>query len=356
MPQGVLVTWPTVKGAEVHVRKSQEKFVAEFNGLEVIRCSQYACATLNRQTIPILSSLGVPDKSFTDILREQISNYDAAMEDPAKAADLLGRYVDENQITLVIKDMILNGFMNSNAAEPFVHTVLHLWRFWSIKALKEKTRLIIEQSAFVLGCVDETSTLRGHKRSIEGLKKVQVDDLPQIFLQISDPNSETKFRVVTGICIVGRNPSLHPGDIRVVEAVDVPALRHLRNVAVFPLGGDRDVPGMCSGGDLDGDDFFVLWDKRLIPTDWGHAPMDYTPPKPREEKGGVTVAGLMAFFTDYMKNNMLPLIALAHMAAADMEIGGPKSRKCKSFLSSSPILGCGNLVGTCSDRTLTLVP
>lgn len=333
--------------------------MAEFNGLEVIRCSQYACATLNRQTIPILSSLGVPDKSFTDILREQISNYDAAMEDPAKAGDLLGRYVDENQITLVIKDMILNGFMNSNAAEPFVHTVLHLWRFWSIKALKEKTRLIVEQSAFVLGCVDETGTLRGHKRSIEGFKQVQIDDLPQIFLQISDPTSETNFRVVTGICIVGRNPSLHPGDIRVVEAVDVPALRHLTNVVVFPLGGDRDVPGMCSGGDLDGDDFFVIWDKRLIPTEWGHAPMDFTPPKPKEEKGGVTVAGLMAFFTDYMKNNMLPLIALAHMAAADMEIGGPKSRKCKSFLLSSPILGCGNLIRTralCSDRTLIRAP
>ncbi|KAK1825842.1 RNA dependent RNA polymerase-domain-containing protein [Podospora conica] len=313
--KGVLVTWPGVKGTEVHVRKSQEKFEAEFNGLEVIRCSQYACATLNRQTIPVLSSLG-----------EQISNYDAAMEDPAKATDLLGRYVDENQITLVIKDMVTNGFMN----EPFVHTLLHLWRSWSLKLLKEKTRLIVEQSAFVLGCVDETDTLRGHKRSIEGLRKVPISELPQIFLQISDPESETKFRVVTGVCIVGRNPSLHPGDIRVVEAVDVPALRHLKNVVVFPLGGDRDVPGMCSGGDLDGDDFFVIWDKRLLPepTEWGCVPMDYTPPKPRKEEGGVTEGGLMAFFTDFMKNNTLPLIAHAHMGFADLDPRGPKSKKC----------------------------
>lgn len=140
---------------------------------------------------------------------------------------------------------------------------------------------------------------------------------------------EAGYRVVTGICAVGRNPSLHPGDIRVVEAVDCPALRHIKNVVVFPLKGDRDVPGMCSGGDLDGDDFFVIWDPMLLPREWGHQPMNYTPPSPLEAKNEPTVESLKTFFVLFMKNNTLPLIAHAHLATADYEDEGPKHRKCK---------------------------
>ncbi|KAK3363573.1 RNA dependent RNA polymerase-domain-containing protein [Lasiosphaeria hispida] len=315
--KGVLVSWPEVKGTEVHIRKSQEKFLAEYNGLEVIRCSQFSCATLNRQTISILSCLGVRDQIFVDMMNKQVAKYNTAMTDSSEAADLLSRYVDENQMTKTIAGMVLNGFMKTR--EPFVDTLLQLWRSWSIKALKEKARLIVEKGAFVLGCVDETGSLRGHSKAIEGKRNLVKGQLPQIFLQVSDPDNEGHFKVITGLCAVGRNPSLHPGDIRVVEAVDIPALRHIKDVVVFPLKGDRDVPSMCSGGDLDGDDFFVLWDQQLLPlrSKWGHPPMDYTPLPPIQEKGGVKADNLKQFFVLYMKNNTLPLIAHAHLAMAD---------------------------------------
>ncbi|CAB4393746.1 unnamed protein product [Rhizophagus irregularis] len=35
---------------------------------------------------------------------------------------------------------------------------------------------------------------------------------------------------------------------------------------VFPAVGYRDIPSECSGGDLDGDDFTVIYDERLIPS------------------------------------------------------------------------------------------
>jgi len=325
--KGVLVAWPEVKGAEVHIRKSQEKFSAEFNGLEVIRCSRFASATLNRQTITILSSLGVPDEVFVDMMAEQLSNYEEAMTDTSQAADLLSRYIDENLTTKVMEEMIRNGFMESH--EPFMQTILQLWKFWSIKALKEKAKLIVEKGAFVLGGIDETGMLRGHSKQTEGAREVSRDLLPQIFLQVSCPTSQGKCQVITGVCLVGRNPSLHPGDIRVVEAVDVPPLHHVKNVVLFPLQGDRDLPGMCSGGDLDGDDFFVIWDDRLIPKEWGHTPMGFSPPRPVDEKGGPTVDGLKEFFVLFMKNNTLPMIAHAHLATADYEEGGPKHEKCE---------------------------
>ncbi|KAK0656443.1 RNA dependent RNA polymerase-domain-containing protein [Cercophora newfieldiana] len=324
--KGVLVVWPEIPGVEVHIRKSQEKFLAEYNGLEIIRCSQYACATLNRQTISILSCLGVPAQVFVEMMKEQLASYDAAMKDAAKASDLLSRFVDENQMTNVIEEMVLNGFMDSQ--EPFVHTLLHLWRSWSIKALKEKAKLIVDKGAFVLGGVDETDTLRGYSAAVEGRKQVDVGLLPEIFLQVPDPGCDNRYKVIEGLCLVGRNPSLHPGDIRVVRAVDSPKLRHIRDVVIFPRNGDRDIPSMCSGGDLDGDDFFVIWDERLLPKEWSHSPMDYAPPAPLEEPNGVSADALKHFFVLYMKNNNLPLIAHAHLAKADCSDGGAKHQDC----------------------------
>ncbi|KAK3906606.1 RNA dependent RNA polymerase-domain-containing protein [Staphylotrichum tortipilum] len=326
--KGVLVTWPEPKGTEVWVRPSQRKFSAKYNRLEIIRCSQFSCATLNRQTISILSCLGVPDEVFTDMMAVQISNYNTAMTDMPKAVELLNSYVDENMTTATIALLVENGFMHTR--EPFVRTVLQLWRSWSIKALKEKAKLIVDQGAFLLGCVDETGTLRGHSKATEGRRKIPDDKLPQIFVQVPDPKDRGAYRVITGLCLVGRNPSLHPGDIRVVQAVDVPELRRLRDVVVFPLNGDQDVPSMCSGGDLDGDDFFVIWDPKLLPPEreWGHSPMNYSAPMPLVEPGASMAKSLASFFVLFMKNDRLPLIAHAHLATADHEPEGAKHSKC----------------------------
>lgn len=327
--KGVLVVWEDATGLEVHIRKSQEKFHAEFNGLEIIRCSHFSVATLNRQTITILSSLGVPDEAFVNLLAEQLRSYDQAMKNHTTAVQLLSQYVDENQMTLTLARMVLDGFME--ASEPFTMALLQLWRSWSIKALKEKARIVVEKSAFVLGCVDETGTLRGYDKTTGRRHSQKAKYLPQIFIQVPDPQDRGTYKVITGLCAVGRNPSLHPGDIRVVEAVDVPALRHIRDVVVFPLHGSRDIPSMCSGGDLDGDDFFVIWDQNLLPQEWFNSPMNYTGPPPKELNRDPTVQDLKTFFALYMKNNSLPLIAHAHLAQADFMDSGPKDPRCKLF-------------------------
>lgn len=328
--KGILAVWPDAKEKEVHIRKSQQKFTATYNGLEIIRCARFSCATLNRQTIVILSSLGVPDEVFHTMLAAQLANYQAAMSSDEVAVSLLLRYIDENQMTINLATMIRNGFMAQR--DPFVLSLLHLWRSWSIKLLKEKAKIIVEDGAFVLGCVDETGTLRGYTKSkaAHGQQLTQ-EELPQIFIQIPDRDDPNRYNVVEGICLVGRNPSLHPGDLRVVEAVNVPALHHLRDVVVFPIHGDRDIPSMCSGGDLDGDDFFVIWDKNLRPPEWNCEPMNYTPPKPKVHSRPVEITDLMKFFVRYMKNDALPTIAHAHLANADERERSVKDRKCKSF-------------------------
>ncbi|KAF4339267.1 RNA-dependent RNA polymerase SAD-1 [Fusarium beomiforme] len=321
--KGVLTIWPNdAKGTEVHIRESQKKFESDSKGLEIIRCASMATATLNRQTITILECLGVPISSFINLLDHQLRSYTLAMEDNDVAIDMLTKFVDGNEIS----DLLKAGFKTDNLQEPFVINVLKLWRSWSLKQLKEKARIQVQKSAFVLGCVDETGTLRGHSSDTEGSKDKAIDRLPQIFLQLSDPMHYNKTQIVSGVCIVGRNPSLHPGDIRVVEAVDCPALHHLRDVVIFPSTGDQPVPNMLSGGDLDGDDFFVIWEPTLIPKIWNYPPMNYSAPKAIELDRDVTVDDLRNFFVKYLKNDKLPLIATSHLAFAD-ELG-PMSAKC----------------------------
>ncbi|KAG5924928.1 hypothetical protein E4U42_004531 [Claviceps africana] len=320
--KGVLAVWPQIKWDEVHIRPSQEKFKSSSKSLEVIKCASRATATLNRQTIVILESLGVPRHVFMNLLAEQIKAFENAAHDTSAALELLTKFVDERQNTLVLAELLKANF---ETADTFTANLLKLWISWSFKLLREKARLHVAKSAFVLGCVDETGTLRGHCRETEGSAHKDINQLPQIFLQLTDPAGPQK-TVIKGVCIVGRNPSLHPGDIRVVQAVDNPKLRHLTDVVVFASTGDRPVPNMLSGGDLDGDDFFIIWDPNIIPSQWNYPPMNYEGPKPQELSRDVTVDDLQDFFLNYMKNDTLGLIATAHMAHADRL--GPKSQTC----------------------------
>ncbi|KAK4059984.1 uncharacterized protein Triagg1_10945 [Trichoderma aggressivum f. europaeum] len=324
--KGVLVVWPQAKKGEVYIRESQEKFRADIKGLEIIKCAKYSSATLNRQTITILECLGVTTQAFLDVLEKQIGLYEEAIKDNNVAVDVLTKYVDENQSTLILAELLQAGFKTETVQEPFVTNLLTLWRSWSLKLLKEKARIPIEKSAFVLGCVDETGTLRGHSNSTEGTSDKDVNKLPQIFLQVSDSKVYDQTTVIKGVCVVGRNPSLHPGDIRVVEAVDVPELHHLRDIVVFPSTGDRPVPNMLSGGDLDGDDFFIIWEPTLIPNEWNHPAMNYSSPSPEKLDRDVNADDLRDFFVKYMQNDVLPLIATAHLGLADSD--GPKSEIC----------------------------
>jgi len=90
-----------------------------------------------------------------------------------------------------------------------------------------------------------------------------------------------------GKVIVAKNPCLHPGDIRLLTAISPNeiklrcngknVLKPFINVLVFPQKGKCPITSQISGSDLDGDQFFVTWDPRLVDKIIDFAPMDYTP-------------------------------------------------------------------------------
>ncbi|KAF2485998.1 RNA dependent RNA polymerase-domain-containing protein [Neohortaea acidophila] len=326
--KGILVVDPSLKKHTIQTRPTQEKFFgARHHGLEIVRVSQFSTAYLNVQLILVLSALGVENKVFVGMMRTMLSDLEEAMLSERKAVDLLQKNIDYNHMTVQLAEMIASGFMETK--DPFTISCLHLWRSWSLKYLKEKSRVFVEQGAFVLGCVDETATLRGHFEKQSGSEQDDrsLEKLPQIFLQI-DPTCKGKWKVIEGVCILARNPSLHPGDIRVVMAVDAPALHHIKDCVVLSQTGDRDLANMCSGGDLDGDDYLVIWDPALLPTEWNHAPMDYTPSPPLMSKDKVTVDDMTSLFVTHMKHDLLGPIAVAHKYHADALEAGIKDPIC----------------------------
>ncbi|KAF2691528.1 RdRP-domain-containing protein [Lentithecium fluviatile CBS 122367] len=328
--KGVLALDLKIPGSVVHIRPSQYKFEAQNVGLEIIRASALAVACFNRQLIIILSTLGVPDSNFIRKQQEMVNYFERATIDEAVALEKLQRNVDLNQTTLKMADMILDGFMEHK--DPFMMSLLQLWRAYNIKYLKEKARIVIEQGAFVLGCVDETATLRGHfndpQSREDATREEKLATLPEIFLRISDHTKKGHYKTIEKICVLARNPSLHAGDVRVVRAVDVPALHHLKNVVVLPQTGDRDIANMCSGGDLDGDDYIILWDSDFLPEIINEPPMDFASDKPVESEDPITVKDITNFFVTYMKNDSLRQIATAHLAQADFNEEGSRAEIC----------------------------
>lgn len=316
---------------DVHIRPSQIKFEAEHKRLEIIRCSQFSAAALNRQLILVLTALGVKGQIFHDRLNAMLESINYAMHSDKQAVELLQKFIDPNRMTLALAQMVLAGFRRTN--EPFVSSMLALWKSWHQKYLKEKAKILIDQGASLLGVLDETGTLKGyfnhHASPRKGLTMHEkLTSLPQIFVQISSMEKGVCPRVIQGVCIVARNPSLHPGDIRVVHAVDCPALRHLVDVIVFPQTGDRDLTSMCSGGDLDGDDYLVIWDPDLIPSQWHVKALNYAGRNAPDLDRDVTINDITTFYVTYMKNDSLPRIAHAHMANADQLANGVYEPKC----------------------------
>ncbi|KAK8132720.1 rna-directed rna polymerase (sad-1) protein [Apiospora kogelbergensis] len=300
--KGILVTWDDTKWNEVQIRPSQNKFTSMARNIEIIRPSRFSVATLNRQTVAILSCLGVSDSVFMDLTKHQLSDYRLAMDDQDTALRLLGRFTDENGTTTTLGQMIRDGFMI--VQEPFALTVLQLWRAWSMKLLREKARIVVEQGAFVFGCVDETKSLRGHTHAEDADLAKNKEMLPQIFLQVPKIDQPENYHVITGFFNISAMLSCSPGQ------------------------GDRDLPSMCSGGDLDGDDYFVFWDPRLIPKEWNHPPLHHDVIKPEELDRDVRIDDIIRFFVEYIKNDSLGAIAHAHVAMADRLPDGPKSEQC----------------------------
>ncbi|TXG71399.1 hypothetical protein EZV62_006334 [Acer yangbiense] len=315
--KGVVAVDPnsTVK---LSLRKSMSKYKSNSTSLDVLACSRYQPCFLNRQLITLMSTLGVRDCVFEKKQREAVAQLDAILTDPERAHEALDLMASSRENANVLKEMLTCDYKPDK--EPYLSMMLQTFRALHLQELRSRTRIFVQNGQAMMGCLDETGTL----------------EYGQVFVQYSGSrchhpyNTSPVFSIVKSKLVVAKNPCLHPGDMRVLKAVDVPALHHMVDCIVFPAKGKRPHPDECSGSDLDGDVYFVCWDPDLIPPRQV-PPMDYTPAPAKVSENDVTIEDIEEYFVDYIMNDSLGVICNAHVVSADTEPNKAMSNSCKEL-------------------------
>ncbi|VAI60605.1 unnamed protein product [Triticum turgidum subsp. durum] len=305
--KGVVAVDPTSHW-KLYLRKSMSKFQSDNITLDVLAYSKYQPCFLNRQLITLLSTLGVRDSIFELKQQEAVKQLNRMVAEPQAAIGAI-ELMPMGEITNIVKELLLCGYQPD--VEPFVSMLLQTFRASKLLELKTRSRIFVPKGRAMMGCLDETRTLK----------------YGQVFIQASNSANDRGKSIVTGKVIVAKNPCIHPGDIRILQAVHSPLLGHMVNCVVFPQLGPRPHPNECSGSDLDGDIYFVSWDPDLIPTRMV-APMDYTPAPTETLDHDVMIEEVHEYFTNYIVNESLGIIANAHVVFADREILKAESTPC----------------------------
>lgn len=223
--KGVVAVDPT-SSVKLSLRKSMYKYDSDNTKLDVLACSKYQPCYLNRQLITLLSTLKVEDSVFEKKQKEAVNQLNTILTNSLKAQEVLD-LMSTGEITNILKEMLFCGYKPN--VEPFLSMMLQTFRASKLLELRQKTRIFIPKGRAMMGVLDETRTLE------YGEVFVQYSNNRISSLSYGSANS----LVVTGKVVVAKNPCLHPGDVRVLKAVDVPALHHMVDCVVFPQKGHR---------------------------------------------------------------------------------------------------------------------
>lgn len=322
--KGVIACWPPKDdGFRLSLRRSMNKFESNHTTLEVCSWTRLQPGFLNRQIITLLSALDVPDEIFWTMQETMVSKLKQMLEDTDVAFEVLTASCAEQGNAAAI--MLSAGFKPQT--EPHLRGMLTCIQAAQLWGLREKAKIFVPSGRWLMGCLDELGKL----------------EQGQCFIQVSTPSLENCFakhgsrfdqidknlQVIKGFVVIAKNPCLHPGDIRILEAVDAPGLHHLHDCLVFPQKGHRPHTDEASGSDLDGDLYFVTWDENLIPPSkksW--EPMQYDPAEAKLSGRPVTSQDLIEFFVRNMVNENLGAICNAHVVHSDRSEYGAFDENC----------------------------
>ncbi|KAJ9096569.1 hypothetical protein QFC19_007101 [Naganishia cerealis] len=308
--KGVLAVSKRLTGFTYQLRDSMIKYESDRTEFCVVRSAIYNKATLNRQYIALLSALGIPDETFINMFNAEVRQIRGL---PKRFANnTYEKTIDMKLVQMMchfpVKPLVEAGF----GKDACIQGLLRVLEVRLLYDLKWRARLSVEKGVFLMGVPDEYGILK------EG----------EIFCQWQDPEKlNSAPQIVEGDCILCRAPAMHTGDVRRVKAVNNPSFHHLRNVIVFNVQGARDLPNQLGGGDLDGDDYTLIWDPKLI-IERNAMPMDYTPPDPTRVDR-VSLPFIKANFVNHLKNDMLGQIANNHLAWTDLK--SPFSYECSQL-------------------------
>ena len=342
--KGVFALDPSLGPNTVHYRESQKKFESDDTALNICSVANFKKGFLNRQSIILLSTLGVEDKIFEDIQDNITKKYLNLLVDSSKAL------LDDNSLYYEVKNklsyfiptfeyLFKKGVNLSN--EPLFSQLINILVYSKLIDIKYNGRLNDKKSVCLMGVIDETNTLE--------------EDQVYIHLIYSTENSKIN-KILNQKVVIYRSPSLYPGDIKILNAVNNSFLDHMINVVVFSKKGKRPTFNQLSGGDLDGDRYFILYNDYIIKhlKDTNCEPLE-DPKYSNSEKNNnniktekITIEDSINCMIKSSSNNLIGQICDNHLSFADeskLKAKDPKCIKlCKLFNQEIDASKTGNFI------------
>ena len=214
--KGMLSLDNTLVGDKVVLRPSMIKFEgADTESLEICEGALKPLPVyLNRQFVKILEDMGVGDEFFFKNQNKEVDRLRVITANAFNASNFLTRQIigESMHLPWLIKKLSSLGLDFRD--DIFLCDVLEMAILIELRTLKHKTRIPIEQGWHLHGVMDTT----GHLES------------GQVYIPVNQ-NGVTS-PIIQNRILISRAPALHPGDVQLVNAVDVPidsGLRHLHN-------------------------------------------------------------------------------------------------------------------------------
>lgn len=334
--KGMLSLDTRLGGSTIRIRKeSMMKFPSQdFHELGICDvASRPKKMYLNRQIIKILEDMGTSEEWFFKLQNKALSILQGVTASAANTSTFLGYQTIGAAVGLPKFIRQLDRIGIDYKCNRFLKAVVDHVVLRELRLLKYRSRMAVSKGVTLFGVMDEFGFL--------GEEEVYVT---------FDAGSHGMEELVTdGLVLVTRSPAVHPGDVQLAHMRIPPVghpLRSLKNCIVFSQRGKRDLPSQLSGGDLDGDIFNVIWDKEALPIH-SFTPADYWPGDPIHLDRKVKQKDIIEFFVNFMKNDVLGLLAMRHLYHADYSKEGTMGETC---------LYLASLCSTAVDYSKTGIP
>ncbi|KAI9347292.1 RNA dependent RNA polymerase-domain-containing protein [Obelidium mucronatum] len=290
--KGVLVVDPTLEDRTVVFRKSMQKLnILKIQGegrveklpIAVLNYSKpLLCRGLNMQVIYILLERGVNAKMISEKDCQYKNAVNHALVDIQAAFDFLYICGHDREFE-ELQNILSKTYSRKESLKSFWNRLKTLqasqigkWRRGkqtnpphSVRDDPDERLEDIDPERRVVLPIRKSNLLFGvcdHRGILEP---------GQCYAHVLLPNGKSE--VLKGRVAIMRNPCYHPGDVLLVEAVDLDVFHSIHNAIVFSVKGERPAADVCSGGDLDGDRFLVIWDSDILQNMKPVATFDYRP-------------------------------------------------------------------------------
>ncbi|TXC03462.1 hypothetical protein FocTR4_00001936 [Fusarium oxysporum f. sp. cubense] len=248
---------------------------------------------LNRQMIKILEDMDTTNDWFFRLQNNALDILRNATADATNTSYFLDyQAIGVNMgLPKLVKQLEKMGI--DYRRDKFLKSAVEHVVFRELRLLKHKARIPVDQGVTLFGVMDETGFL----------------DADEVFVTYDKTHGVYRGRRINstlkdGQIIVTRSPALHPGDIQIVNQVTPPQghpLRSLQNCIAFSQKGKRDLP------------------------------TDYPRVKPKPLDRPVKPQDIADFFVDFMRTDILGMIATRHVVLADYHEQGTTHPDCISL-------------------------